>query len=61
MFRSRQEFPLLPCQIAPLRLKARFLRRLQGNIERQQVDFAAGLRGAPELAQGRRQLIGEGL
>ena len=61
VFRSRQEFPLLPRQIAPLRLKARFLRRLQGNIESQQIDFAAGLRGAPEFAQRRRQLIGKRL
>ena len=56
-----QQLPLLPGEVAPACLKTGLLRRLQRDIQRQQIDFAGRLRGAPDLAQLRSQLIGDRL
>ena len=52
-----QQLPLLPGHVAPVRLKARFFRHLQRNIQRQKVNFAVRLRRTPDFAQRRRQFI----
>ena len=61
MFGPRQQLPLFPGEIAPACLKTGFFRCLQRDIQRQQIDFAGRLRGTPDLAQLRGQLIGNRL
>nr|VUD31240.1 Uncharacterised protein [Raoultella sp. NCTC 9187] len=61
VLRAGQQLPLLPREVAPAGLKARFFRRLQRDIKRQKINFAVWPGGAPDFAERGRQLIGKRL
>ncbi len=56
MLGARQQLPLLPGEIGPGDVEARFFRLLQWNIQRQGVDRAHRLGGLPDVAQRRGEL-----